>query len=337
MHRVPRMGFSWMVALSAAFLLFLGPRAGFGAEKLTVKYSWLFTPSISPVMYGLEKGYYAAEGIDLNLIDGRGSRGNMKLFAAKKLLVGFADSGTAAKFISQGAAAKVIYGYQQSSPLSVIVHSDLGIKDLRGLQGRKVGRAASDSGTALFPALAKRNGVDPSKINFVNVSYAARNTAFLNRDVDGIIAYWPDNVPFLRAKGAKVSYMSYADNGLNVLGTGLLAHDEFIAKNPETLRRLLRGMSKSVAASLKDPEAAVAAIRKRSPLTVKDPVMALKVVKNVLSLVHTSNTTGKPLGWMAKKDWAETIDLLSKHSGLKNPLALKRYYTNEFVPAKPAM
>jgi NitT/TauT family transport system substrate-binding protein len=178
-----------MVALSAVFLLLLGPRAGFGAEKLTVKYSWLFTPSIAPVMYGLEKGYYAEAGIDLNLIDGRGSRGNMKLFAAKKLLVGFADSGTAAKFISQGAAAKVIFGYQQTSPLSIIVHSDLGIKDLRGLHGRKIGRAASDSGTALFPALAKRNGVDGSKINFINVSYAARNTALLNRDVDGIIAY----------------------------------------------------------------------------------------------------------------------------------------------------
>jgi NitT/TauT family transport system substrate-binding protein len=144
-------------------------------------------------------------------------------------------------------------------------------------------------------------------------------------------------VPFLRAKGAKVKYMSYANNGLIILGTGLLAHDEFRAKNPKTLRKLLRGMSKSMAESLKDPEAAVAAIRKRSPLTVKDPVMALKVVKNVLSLVQTSNTTGKPLGWMSKKDWAETVGLLSKHGGLKNPLALNRYYTNEFVPAKPGM
>ena len=117
----------------------------------------------------------------------------------------------------------------------------------------------------------------------------------------------------------------------------MVAHDQIRAERPETLRRVLRALSKSVAASLKDPEAAVTAIRKRSPLTVKDPVLALKVVKNVLSLVQTANSSGKPLGWMAKKDWAETIGLLSKHAGLKNPLALDRYYTNEFIPAKPAM
>jgi hypothetical protein len=92
-----------------------------------------------------------------------------------------------------------------------------------------------------------------------------------------------------------------------------------------------------VAASLKDPQAAVTAIQKRSPLTVKNADMALKVVNNVLSLLHTNNTTDKPLGWMAKKDWAQTLDILSKHGGLKNPLALDRYYTNKFVPAKPSM
>jgi NitT/TauT family transport system substrate-binding protein len=209
------------VVLTAAFLSLIWPQAGFveAKDKVTLKYSWIFTPSVSPFMLGLEKGFFAAEGIDLDFKDGRGSRGNLKLLSTKKLLVGFADAGAASKFITQGLAAKVIFGYQQKSPMSVIAREGLGIKTLKDLEARKVGAAASDSGTAIFPALARRNGVDITKVQMINVTPAARNTALLNKDVDAIIGYWPDNVPFLRSKGAKVNVMSYADNGMNVLGT----------------------------------------------------------------------------------------------------------------------
>ena len=43
-----------------------------------------------------------------------------------------------------------------------------------------------------------------SKIEFVNTSWSALHTAMLNRDVDALLAFYPDNVPILRSKGAKV-------------------------------------------------------------------------------------------------------------------------------------
>ncbi len=328
-----------LLALCAAFLLLLLPQTAFsqGKEKVTLKYSWIFTPTVAPFFLGLEKGYFAAEGIDLDFQDGRGSSANLKLLSAKKLQVSFADAGTTAQFINQGLTAKVVWCYMQKSPMSVISDTGAGIRTLKDLEGRKVGAAAADSGKAIFPALAKQNGVDLSKIHFVNVTPAARNTALLNHDVEAIIAYFPDNVPFLRSKGAKVRYLAYADNGVNVLGMSVIGHNDLMSKKPATLRRLIRALNRSVADSQKDPAKAVAAMKKRSPLTVKDAKTAREVMEIVLTLLHTKNSQGKPVGWMAKKDWAETIDILSKYGGLKDPRSPDHYYTNDFIPSKGTM
>ncbi|MDP6087945.1 MAG: hypothetical protein QGF68_18165 [Nitrospinota bacterium] len=51
-----------------------------------------------------------------------------------------------------------------------------------------------------------------------------------------------------------------------------------------------------------------------------------------LELLKSDYTWGKPLGWMAEKDWKNTEEVLLKTDVLKSPLPPSQYYTNEFVP-----
>jgi hypothetical protein len=44
------------------------------------------------------------------------------------------------------------------------------------------------------------------------------------------------------------------------------------------------------------------------------------------------NTVGKPFGWMAEKDWQETVEVLKQYGGVTTPLEAQQLYTNEFVP-----
>lgn len=325
------------VTLSTLVLLLFSVESGWSQkrERVTLKYTWVFNSNIAPVFMGLEKGFFAAEGIDLDWQDGRGSNKNLKLLSAKKLLMSFAGAGTAAKFISQGSPLKVVWAYLQTSPMAIIAHEDLGIRSPKDLEGKRLGAPPYSGTMAIFPAFANRNGVDVSKITLVNVTPAALQPSLLSRKVDAVFGYYPRDVPFLRSKGAKVNYLRYADHGVNPLDLSIVVHNSVFNDKPETLRRLLRGLSKSVAYTQTHPDEAVAALQKLVPLSVKNPEVALQGVKNVLSLVRTKNTRGKPLGWMAKKDWEHTVDILSKFGGLKNPLPVEKYYTNEFVP--PAM
>ena len=215
--------------------------------------------------------------------------------------------------------------------MCIIAHEDKGIKHPKDLEGKKVGRLPASSGWQIFPAVAKHNRLDVSKINFVNVTFAARNTSFLHRDVDAIIAYCPGNVPILRSKGAKVNFLRYANIGANTLGKGIVAHTSILKEKPSVVRGVLRAYSKSVRATLDNPAAAVAALRRASPLTVQNPKVSEDMLKASLVLVHTRNSQGKPLGWMAKKDWEDTIEILTKYGGLKNPRSPEAYYTNQFI------
>ena len=96
------------VTLSTLVLLLFSVESGWSQkrERVTLKYTWVFNSNIAPVFMGLEKGFFAAEGIDLDWQDGRGSNKNLKLLSAKKLLMSFAGAGTAAKFISHSVGLK---------------------------------------------------------------------------------------------------------------------------------------------------------------------------------------------------------------------------------------
>ena len=328
---------SWSVALMAAFLFLFWPIASWGQKmvRVTVKNKWVNGPDVAPFFLGMEKGYFAAEGINLEFLDGRGSASTLKLLGSKKILFGLADMSLAAKFISQGMAIKAVYGYTQTTPIGIIFRKGLGIRSPKDLEGKKVGTSPGSSSKAIFQAVAVVNGVDQSKIEYVNAAPSALNQVLLNRDVHATITYFPDNVPFLRSKGAKVDFLRYADFGVNVFGAGINVHPSVLTEKADTLRRLLRGLSRSLRFSINHPNEAVAALKKRFPLSIKNPEVGRQALKAHFTLYQTKNSEGKPLGWMTRDDWKQTVDILAKYGGLKNPLPPERYYTNEFVPKRP--
>lgn len=323
----------WLAVVSIALLALAAPPSASSqqSEKIILKMTWVFGPSHAPAFTGVEKGFFKAAGLDVEVEDGRGSRNNLQLLAAGKLPVVLADCGTAAQFITQGVRAKAIYAHFQVSPMSIISHVDRGIKTPKDLEGKKVGRVAASSNTAIFPAVTQHNQIDESKITYVNADAAAMATAFLNREVDAILLHFPDNVANLRARGAKVNYLRYADIGANTLGEGIVASDAFMKEKPDVVRRIIRAFGQSLRYALDHREEAVAATQKGAPLTVKDPKVARQIIDGYFTLVQTKNSQGKPLGWMAKEDWQDTIEILSKYVNLKDPRPAEQYYTNDFI------
>ncbi|MBI2881237.1 MAG: ABC transporter substrate-binding protein [Candidatus Tectomicrobia bacterium] len=325
--------FRSLAVWTAPFLIFASALTVSSEEKSRVilKNDWLHTPKVAAIFLAREKGWFAAEGIDLDFQDGRGSVANFQLMGAKKLLFATGDAATGATFISQGLAVKIVWGYFQTSPLAVIYRQSSGIRTPKDLEGKRVSRAAAGAGEAIFPAMAERNQVNLSKIQFVNTTPAARYTVLIQGDVDAMIGFFPNDVPFVRSKGAKVDFLRYADFGVNTLGTGIAVHNSVLTERADTLRGLLRAVARGVQYTLNHREEALAALKKQAPLSMKDPKAAREVLDAYLSLLRTKHTQGKPLGWMAQEDWEETIGTLTRYGGLKNPLSVNRYYTNDFV------
>src|ERR1700687_3174639 len=51
-------------------------------EKLTVRFTWKLKGEYAPLFVALEKGYYRAEGLDVDLAEGSGAQAVLKLLAS---------------------------------------------------------------------------------------------------------------------------------------------------------------------------------------------------------------------------------------------------------------
>ena len=74
-------------------------------DQVTLRLDWTIEGQHLPFVWALDKGYYAAEGIDAKIFEGRGSGNTAQLVGAKTDTFGEADATRTALARGQGASA----------------------------------------------------------------------------------------------------------------------------------------------------------------------------------------------------------------------------------------
>ena len=90
---------SGLLAGAAAFTFSLAPADAQTKppEKVTLMLNWYLYSEHAPVFLGKENGYYAKQGIDLDIQEGRGSAVTAQAVAAKSVPFGYIDVTTMIK------------------------------------------------------------------------------------------------------------------------------------------------------------------------------------------------------------------------------------------------
>ncbi|GAA0000576.1 hypothetical protein BRDID11002_05760 [Bradyrhizobium diazoefficiens] len=92
----------WIGAASVALMAFAAMPAQ-AADKVVVMLNWYVYGEHAPFYYGKAKGIYAAEGIDLEIQEGRGSAATTQAVAAKTADFGYVDVPTMMRAAIKGA------------------------------------------------------------------------------------------------------------------------------------------------------------------------------------------------------------------------------------------
>ena len=74
---------SWTALLAVLTGLLVVAPSALAADKVILLLNWYIYGEHAPFYYGLDKGLYAAEGIDLEIQEGRGSGVTAQAVAAK--------------------------------------------------------------------------------------------------------------------------------------------------------------------------------------------------------------------------------------------------------------
>lgn len=310
-------------------LLALAAAPAQAADAVSLRLNWYLGGLHAPFYYGKQQGYYAAEGIDLTIKEGRGSVATTQAVAAGADTFGLADSSSLITLVSKGAEIKAVMSLLNSTGYSVVSLASAGIKTPKDLEGKRLAVTPGDPLGQLLRALVAHNKLDMSTITLVQVDPAAKVVSVLEKRVDGLLGGADDQYFLIKQRGLEPAALRYSDWGANIVGMTILTTDKLIQSDPDLVKRFVRATVKSWEEAKKNPEAAVDATLKVKPdLNRESQLGQLKVD---IGLLDSANSKGR-IGWAAQADWDQTIDLLKRYRDLNTDKPWTAFVTNQFLP-----
>ena len=122
----------------AAALLSIGAVAAHAADKVTIQLKWLPQAQFAGYYVAQAKGYYAAEGLEVEFVSGRGGVDVAKQVGAGNAVIGGAIGDTSIIARAQGIPVKAVAVLGSGSLTQLVSHKDEKIESPRELKGKTV-------------------------------------------------------------------------------------------------------------------------------------------------------------------------------------------------------
>jgi len=303
-------------------------------DKVTLMLNWYLYSEHAPFFLGKEKGFYAEEGIDLDIQEGRGSAVTAQAVAAKSATFGYIDVTTMIKAAAKGAPLKSTGVLFQVSPMSIMGFTDKNIKVPKDIIGKIVATTPGDALSQMWPLFLKVNNITPDQVKIVSGDGQTKLNAVINGQADLLLGYVMDQAIKLQdATGKPVTTIRFADSGVNQISSGIVANKNLLTENPDLVRRFMRASTKAAEAAEKSPEAAVDAMLKSNPKAgVRDTLIV--GMKQSIALYHTKETANQRPYRVTMKNVSNSLDLLVQYGGMDASTRGKPedYVTLDFLP-----
>ncbi len=248
------------IGLAAALLLFCGT----AAAQTSIKFAndWKWEGPAAPLLLAWDRGYYADEGLDVQMDTGKGSLDAIPRVASGTYEMGNADINSLIKFRDKNPdlPVKAIFMLYNAPPFAIVGRKSLGVNSPKDLEGKILGAPAPDGAYAQWNAFVKANGIDASAVTIENVGFPVREPMLAQGKVDAITGYAFSSFINLKAQGVEeddISVLLMRDHGLDLYGNVILVNPKFAAENPEAVRGFIRATIKGFQTTLADPSDAV--------------------------------------------------------------------------------
>ena len=300
------------------------------ADKVTLNLNWFYVGDHSPYFVATDKGWYKEEGLEVNIVPGKGSGDVVKKVDVGSAEFGIVDTGVLIVARAQGAKVKVVSMLFDKSPYCMWMWKDSGINSPKDLVGKKIGAPPGDAQRTIFPALAAANGFDADKVTFVNISAEAKFSALASKQVDVVFDYYSGAPFFYKALGQEnTKYMMFADYGVDVYSNALVVTDKYAKENGSIIKRFVKASLRGWEFTLKNPEEAIDILVKNRP-EIDKPLM-LGNLKLIIDLFRTDRYKQNGIGWVDDNKMADSIKIISQYRDLKVNMKPSDVYTNEFL------
>lgn len=285
-----------------------------------------------------EKGYFQAEGLDVTIDQGDGSAA-----AVTKLMTGAYDAGFGdINAVIQNAAQRpgeqpvMVYLVYNGAPYALIAKADGPIKTLKDVEGHTLSAPAGSATERMFTPLARKNGVDPSKVKVLNVAPNLVEQVLVNGQADVIAQFASTsymNFLAMRKDPEKdFRWFFYTANGLDLYSNGVLVSQKLLKEKPDAVRGLVRALNRAILDVVKDPDAGIAVLKKVEPLLNAD-LEKQRLVYTINQQLRTDEVAKIGLGDLDDARLAGAVKTVVDAYGLPRSPEPTEIFNRSFLPS----
>ena len=174
-----------MKKLIAAIAL-LAAAPAWAEDKMTVLLDWFINPDHGPIIVAQENGYFAEQGLEVEIVPPADPSAPPRLVAAGQADLAVSYQPQLHLQIHEGLPLKRV-GTLVATPLNcLLVLQDGPIKTLADLKGKKVGFSVAGVEEAVLSAMLNAHGVSLDDIEMINVNFSL-SPSLMTGQVDAVI------------------------------------------------------------------------------------------------------------------------------------------------------
>ncbi|WP_101067118.1 ABC transporter substrate-binding protein [Roseovarius salinarum] len=222
-------------------------------DELTLMLDWFVNPDHGPIVIAQENGYFADEGLDVEVVAPADPADPPKMVAAGKADLAISYQPQLHLQVAEEMPL-IRVGTLIATPLNCLLVLDDGpVQEISDLEGRKIGFSVAGVEEALLSAILERGGLTLDDVELVNVNWSLA-PSLMSEQVDAVIG----------------AYRNFELNQMEIDGVpgrcfyleeeGLPPYDELIyVANPErmnedTLRRFMAATEKATQFIVNHPQ-----------------------------------------------------------------------------------
>lgn len=280
-------------------------------KEIDVVLDW-YPNALHAFLYtAIDKGYYADEGLKVNIRFPSNANDAMSLVAAGKAQVGlYYQQDVIMARANQKVPVRSI-GAVVQSPLNIVMNlKSKNIHSPKDLVGKTIGYAGTELSEALIRSMMQNVGVDYSDVKMIDVGFDLMSS-MTTGNVDATIGcYVNHEVPQLIEEGFDVDYFMVDDYGVPTYYEGVfMSNDDMIKNDPETLKAFLRASAKGFADMKADPEEALSILLKNQN-TENFPLSESVERQSMTMLLPLMENDAAPFLSQSEEVWQKNIDWL---------------------------
>ena len=322
---ISRRAFLRMSALATAAAGPLAPALARGQTSIKIGTAVLGDYGLAgPVVVGIEKGLFKAEGLAVEFVPFRGGPDLLKGVLSGDALLGISGGTDVLVFRERGAPVKMIASHVEGNDFTLNVALD--VKSVADLKGKAIGVTSAGATTwVLARMVAKQQGWNPDRdVQIVALGGLDAQLAALSRKETAGFVWGDGGAVFEQQKKSRI-LMRLDQVAPKWISLNQYVTEDSIKKQADTIRKAQRGLFGAIKLMKANPKDTAEVISKRMGWTPEE-----------ILFTHTK-VTG-PLfsddGRFNLEAFKVMQDVLLEEKVLSKRLPLEEHYATEFTPVR---